>query len=236
MKYDNIHLIDKLAAEYVLGTMHGQARNRFKRLMVSRPEINKAVRAWELRLNKLAGKEPPVKPPHSVWPAIKRRLDPIPAPQSPWYERLVFWRGLALGSGLLSAVLMVFLLLTQPLQNSSNPEYILVLQNQQADPVWLLSADQEMATVKVSNLKPIPMPKNKGCMLWLQPAESDAMYALGQIPDDGGNTQLPVQADMRKMLQNGKLIVTIEDLSKLDPASPSGQIEYYGRMAPLQRI
>ena len=42
----NIHtppLRDSLAAEYVLGTLHGAARQRFERLLAAHPALRRAV-------------------------------------------------------------------------------------------------------------------------------------------------------------------------------------------------
>ena len=56
MKSANRELVDRLAAEYVLGTLRGRARRRFERWFVS-PQVGSLVRAWEQRL---AGLEPPL--------------------------------------------------------------------------------------------------------------------------------------------------------------------------------
>ena len=236
MNYDNTELIDALAAEYVLGTLEGQARNRFQRLIEERPKVRHAVQAWELRLHKLADAEPPVTPPPSVWAALEHRLFSTPQDTLPWYKQLGFWRGLSLGSGALAAVLAFILVAYRPYAPDGGADFVLVLNDTQANPVWTLSADQTMSALRVNNLKPMPMPANKGCMLWIQPVGSDAMYPLGLLPDDGSSAQLTIQASVKQMLQNGKLMVTIEDMNNPEHDKPSGQVEFVGRFAPLQRI
>ena len=54
MKSANRELVDRLAAEYVLGTLRGRARRRFERWLVS-PQVGALVKAWE---DRLAGLEP----------------------------------------------------------------------------------------------------------------------------------------------------------------------------------
>jgi anti-sigma-K factor RskA len=74
VKSANRELVDRLAAEYVLGTLRGRARRRFERWFVS-PQVGSLVKAWERRL---AGLEPPlerVSPPGSVWTGIENKLD-----------------------------------------------------------------------------------------------------------------------------------------------------------------
>src|SRR5213592_2619358 len=50
MNYDRPELRDRLASEYVLGTLHGRARQRFQRLMKDDPALRAAVEFWERQL------------------------------------------------------------------------------------------------------------------------------------------------------------------------------------------
>ena len=73
MKSANRELLDRLAAEYVLGTLRYRARRRFERWLLS-PQVGAIVKAWE---DRLAGLEPqlaPVTPPAVVWQGIEDRL------------------------------------------------------------------------------------------------------------------------------------------------------------------
>ncbi len=75
MKTANRELLDRLAAEYALGTLHGPARRRFERWLLS-PKVTVLVRDWEERLE---GLEPPEEqitpPPGHVWRDIENRLE-----------------------------------------------------------------------------------------------------------------------------------------------------------------
>ena len=50
MNYNRADLLDRLASEYVLGTLHGAARRRFDKLLSESPAARAAVQAWEQRL------------------------------------------------------------------------------------------------------------------------------------------------------------------------------------------
>ena len=73
-RYHNNELMDALAAEYVIGTLHCRARRRFIRLMQSNSELREQVENWESRLNKLADQARPVPAPEAIWRNIDQRL------------------------------------------------------------------------------------------------------------------------------------------------------------------
>ena len=73
MNYDRPELLDRLAAEYVLGTLRGGARSRFDRLQRQLPAARIAVAGWEARLNSLGTTVPATAVPGRVWDAIVER-------------------------------------------------------------------------------------------------------------------------------------------------------------------
>ena len=75
MTPDNREIIDRLASEYVLGTLRGPARRRFERWRANTPFVDERCRFWEERLMYLAKDLKPVQPPAHVWTAIQRRLN-----------------------------------------------------------------------------------------------------------------------------------------------------------------
>jgi anti-sigma-K factor RskA len=71
----NPALLDRLAAEYVLGTLRGPARRRFERWRDSSNLVDQRCQFWEERLMPLLrGLEPAWPPPH-VWQGIRQRLN-----------------------------------------------------------------------------------------------------------------------------------------------------------------
>ena len=71
MNYHRADLLDRLASEYVLGTLHGAARRRFDKVLAESSAARAAVHAWEQRLAVLAASVPPVAPPPRVWAATE---------------------------------------------------------------------------------------------------------------------------------------------------------------------
>ena len=117
MKYQDAGLRDKLAAEYVLGTLRGLARARFRRLLRYDPSLRRAVEAWEDRLLPMALGVPEVAPPPEVWTKIESRIagparasDTPPQPARPgFWESLTLWRGAAAFASIAALVLAVLL-------------------------------------------------------------------------------------------------------------------------------
>ena len=74
MDYSRRALADRLASEYVLGTLRGPARRRFESLLVAHPALRDAVAAWQGRLVPLSDRVAAVTPPARVWAGSEKRL------------------------------------------------------------------------------------------------------------------------------------------------------------------
>ena len=58
MNYDDPDLLDRLAAEYVFGSLPSRVRRRFERLRQRLPAAEEAVLDWERRLIPLSASVP----------------------------------------------------------------------------------------------------------------------------------------------------------------------------------
>ncbi|TDU26870.1 anti-sigma-K factor RskA [Panacagrimonas perspica] len=79
MRYDNAELLRQLAAEYVLGTLHGAARRRFEKLLETDEEARFQRDFWEQRLSEFGQVLSPVAPPLDVRAELLRRIAPTVA-------------------------------------------------------------------------------------------------------------------------------------------------------------
>src|SRR5258706_12748659 len=114
MKFPDEALRDKLAAEYVLGTMSARARRRFEIHLRGNPQLRRAVTHWETRLAPFADALPAIEPPARVWQAIKVRLGIGQKVRSGFWENLSFWRVSSFASGLLALALIVMVVAPKP--------------------------------------------------------------------------------------------------------------------------
>lgn len=75
MNYDSCPQIDRLAAEYVLGTMQGRARRRFEEVLRSSPAARAATDAWTQRLHLLSSVRSSLEPSEDLFARIEQRID-----------------------------------------------------------------------------------------------------------------------------------------------------------------
>ena len=74
MNYLQPERLDRLAREYVLGTLNGGARRRFERLLRQTAAARLAVDTWQERFSVLAAGVPPMPPRDAVWRGLEQRL------------------------------------------------------------------------------------------------------------------------------------------------------------------
>jgi len=117
MNYRNKpELIDRLAAEYVLGTLTGGARRRFAAWLANDAALRRSVGEWEARLTPMAAAVREIAPPKALWPKIAHDIAPTPAAGAlpSWWESLAFWRGFGLSAAAVAAGLLVFIGMRPP--------------------------------------------------------------------------------------------------------------------------
>jgi anti-sigma-K factor RskA len=114
----NARLIERLAAEYVLGTLRGRARQRFARLVREDASVAQAVRDWEARLLPMSAAVREVAPPRRVWRTLAARLrftEPTGVGDTAKLrQNLAFWRNLGLVASGCTLALVAALVLRPP--------------------------------------------------------------------------------------------------------------------------
>ena len=89
---------DRLASEYVLGTLEGEARADFVIRLVSDPALRALVAAWEERLSGLNGDAEIDQPPARLWRKIEDRIEYLePAGTKTLRAEAGRWRKVASG-------------------------------------------------------------------------------------------------------------------------------------------
>ena len=231
MDYSRTELADRLAADYVAGTLRGPARRRFEALLPAHPVLRDAVRGWHDRLMPMTASVEPEAPPARVWQGIEARIGGAPAAtpaSSGWWSRLAVWRGFA---GVASAAALgLAVLLAAP--DPARPPVVVVLNATgpaaaggavPASFVASITADgRAMVTKPITTVSVSP---DRALELWAVPAQGDPR-SLGLISADGTTI-----VKRGKVLENtAALAVTLEPPSGSPTGKPTGPIVYLGKL------
>ncbi len=224
---DNAPLRDKLAAEYVLGTLKGGARHRFEGWMHNDAALRRTVHEWQDRLVPLAEFAGAQAPRAQVWQHIERRLELSPAARS-WRfwrnESLSFWRSLGLASSLVAAMLV--LVLGTRAFDAPVLDYVATLTDDKAQTALLLTADSRHHALRVRLVGSAPVASDKTLQLWVVPKQGHPR-SLGVL---GGRAELTLAlADGALGADVALLAVSLEPKGgSPDPNGPTGPILYKG--------
>ncbi|MHB1334099.1 MAG: anti-sigma factor [Sulfuriferula sp.] len=219
MKYNDPELRQKLASEYVLGTLHGRARAHFERLLLSDASLRDEVAAWQTRLMPLADAIPSVNPPPRVWRNIQTRLGMQAV--SRW--SLAFWRNLGLVSTVAALMLAVYIAIV-PLRTPALT-YVALINDTQAKPAWVVSASGSHLTVK--SLAPRKLAANQSLQLWLLPTGGKPV-SLGLVPLTGSKTAaLPTQVSSQ-FAHAPAVAISLEPAGGSPTGQPTGPVLYQG--------
>ena len=229
---NNLVLRQKLAAEYVLGTLRGGARRRFEGWLHQDADLRNITAEWQQRLAPMAEFAGEVKPPASVWSGIERRLN-LKATTAGWKfwlnDNLAFWRGLGLVSTGLAAMLMVLVLVTRPAEAPSIA-YVATLTDAQSQAAMLVTADSRHHALDVRLITSAQVAADKSLHLWAVP-KSGHPRSLGVLADQRGRFALPDNAVSADVML---LAVTLEPKGgSPDPNGPTGPILYKGSWVRL---
>jgi anti-sigma-K factor RskA len=225
MRYENPQLLDALAREYVLGTLHGRARARFKRVIGASLPARRAVLGWEKQIAPLARAVPAVEPPPHVWAQIETAIGSRASRPT---RGAGIWPALAASLAAL-AVLFGGLYISEQ-QRVEQAQYVAVIADQ-TTPIWLLQAFTEELRVNTVNDRPIPAANSYE--LWMLPGGGAAPVSLGLLPVTG-NTALPLDAQALAVLaQTMTLAVSLEPAGGSPTGAPTGPVLF---TAPLLRV
>ena len=184
MNYENQTLIDMLAAEYVLGTLRGSARDRFTRLMLTSTRAREATWMWEQHLNNLASSIESVPPDEHVWQKIVSRIDPqvIPITNKPNKSKssiLQAWSLIAT-----AACIVLALIIWQPQEITKvKSEQIALFKNEAEQPLWFIDVKDENLSIRAATAL-VPR-TDKDYELWMILKGKDAPVSLSLLPKSG---------------------------------------------------
>lgn len=217
--------IDRLAAEYVLGTLQGPARRRFQTWCAEDPAAAAAVAAWAARLSPLAEVVPAVTPSARVWRRLAARIAPAAAAPQGFRGWLSGWRPFLVGAALATVVVGTSLNLLLP--TPAGGAYIAVMNNALAQPVIMVSASRKSLDLTVKIVQPFAVAGDRSLELWAVP-KSGAPVSLGLLQANGKTKlKLPRPAD-DALGEIPNLAVSLEPQGGSPSGQPTGPVVYQG--------
>ncbi len=225
MRYDT-EQVDYLAAEYVLGTLHGPARRRFDRLMTDRADVRMAVWRWERNLNGMAESLKPHKPSRRVWTNIRRRIE---VSQQSKTAFLGNWRGLwlALPTAAAAAWLAIALLPTTVVDR------VAIFADQNAETLWVISADLDRGLLQTEAVTVPAAAGNTSYELWVLPADGPPQ-SLGLLPVNAGTVEIRISEQLIAALTDaGTLAISLEPAGGSPTGLPTGPVVYQASLITI---
>jgi len=224
MKPDHLEIVDRLASEYVLGTLRGLARRRFERWRTSTPLVDQRCRFWEERLMRLAKDLTPVQPPAHVWPAIQRRLK-LTTPR-PALRRM---RSFALAASVLLVVGLAGLLYWRSHQ-TIHATFVSTISAKSGEHVWELEVFGNLDRLVAHAARLPARPAGRDYELWALP-KGGAPVSLGVLPSEGTSSRILTAIQKRALAISSQVAVSIEPLGGSPTGQPTGDIVF---VAPLR--
>lgn len=224
--------LQRLASEYVLGTLTAQERADVEQRLPRDTLLRDAVDAWEQRLLPLTALAPPEDPSPQLWPRIASTVfTPKAIKQAggwkAWWNSLAFWRMLA-GGGLAAAAALAVTVSMQQ-QAPNGPGYLVVLvAPQDKAPGWIVQAgNKNSRDLSLIPLGPTSVPQQKTLQFWTKGKDWGAPVSLGLVRP--GQT-LKLKLDKLPPMQPEQLFeITLEPETGSPTGRPTGPILYIGR-------
>jgi len=228
MRFADETLRDKLAAEYVLGTMSARARRRFEFHLRGNPQLRRAVAQWEARLSKLTAIEPPAR----VWQAIKARLKIGQSVRPGFWENLSFWRVSSFASGLLALALVVFVAVPRPEAPVEDGRMVVVMNDLATKkPAMTASWEPGQSGGRLLRIRVIghaEMGPNSAWELWMLPGGDQKPVSLGLITTHETQVvKIPAALAARLDAATG-LAMSVEPSGGSPTGLPTGPVLYAG--------
>jgi anti-sigma-K factor RskA len=230
MDYSRPDLADRLAADYVAGTLRGAARRRLEALLPAHPQLRAAVRAWQERLMPLTLSVEPVQPPRAVWQRIEQRIGggvavaAAPARTS-WWERLALWRGVSAFATVAALGFAMLLAVPTPIQ----PPMVVVLSGTSGEGqgvnTFVAGVSADGRAVVTRPIVPVNVQPDRALELWAVPSEG-APRSLGLISEKSASV---VQRG-RVPAGTAALAVSLEPQGGSPTGAPTGPVLYVGKL------
>lgn len=249
MNYNHPELRQRLADEYVMGTLHGAARRRFERLLQDDAGLHNIVQQTSAKWNLLVETLPPLQPSSDLWQDIERRITPQPAPQptvsavsssqrqqqqvekESWDWLVSFWRGWAMVASAAVVLLALYMGIFLPVEKVTY--VVVVTDDAESRASWVLGTDDDLQQLVVRALQPQPLADDRAFQLWMKVADEERVRPVGLIPA-AGESILALSPTLANVLNKAeKFGVSVESPGGSPTGQPTTTPLYHGSVLRL---
>lgn len=225
---------DLLIAEYVLGVLSREERERVEAMIALEPRHQRALAQWQEQFAEWLGQLPASSPPAGTWGRIEQRLfagaSHSPSRVSGWWNSLGLWRWTtaALAAGLLASVLT----LQQPVPRpTSGPALLARLEQSDGTTLFAATINPGSRSVLFVNTGRADWP-GKSAEAWVIAADGKPR-SLGLLPANAPAT-LSVAPPLADLLASGAVLaITLEPLNGSPSGLPTGPVVAQGKISSL---
>ncbi len=239
-------LLDRLAAEYALGTLAGGARRRFEAVMRNELAVARAAARWATRLEPMGAELPPLDAGGALWSRIERSsFGTVSATHSRpgWVQRIqrlfapVPAAALSLGLVLGLGVPLAWRVLQQDVHDTQLPDsYVGVLAEAAGRPGLIVSSLRRGRTVDLKVVHAVALPPGKVLVLWTLDAKGTAR-AVGPLPGlDSGFVSMTLDEPAEAAFARAVELAVSMETAGITPQTPTPPFVYRGLCGKLWRV
>ncbi|HJV96000.1 MAG TPA: anti-sigma factor [Albitalea sp.] len=226
-------LVDKLAAEYAVGTLRAGARRRFEQLIRRDDDVRATVERWQRYLADLPALQPATAPLPEILCRVEVQLgwrEPAQPAKRGWlrlWQGTGFWRGATAVAAIVAAVAVgLNLQLAQQLREAPVADAVAVLQDEHAQAAVLVTWDARTGTLSLKRLDATALTAEQALQLWALPPGGHPQ-SLGVI----GHQRAVRLTVTHPLGQVPALAISVEPRGgSPDPKGPTGPVVFKGAL------
>ncbi|MBC8996333.1 anti-sigma factor [Pseudomonas sp. N40(2020)] len=223
---------DMLIAEYVLGVLTREERDRVQAMAALNPHYQSTIAAWQHHFAEWIAQVPESNPPADSWCAIEQQLFPSetsPQPRSTgWWNNLRFWRWTATA---LAAGLLVTVFILQPPVPNTRPAMLARLEQSNGYTLFTATINLDGRSVLFVRTRSADW-ENKSAQAWVISTDGKP-HSLGLLPANAAVT-LSVPSELAATLGDGAVLaVSLEPLNGSPTGLPTGPVIAKGKISSL---
>ncbi|MGM0769060.1 MAG: anti-sigma factor [Pseudomonadota bacterium] len=223
--------LDTLAAEFVLGTLTPQERDKLTSRRSEEPELDALILAWEERLSPLLEEVEPIQPGPDLLARIEGRLDELEAPiagtnatsegatVTELKNRVRRWQwSTAVASA--AALVLVAILAFAPAQEPRS--FVAVFQHDDQQPAFMLTVDLQNRQLNIRPVTAEPV-QGKSYQLWIKADElGPDPRSVGVLTNDLTVDESALRAYDPELLKEATFGISVEPEGGSPTGKPTG--------------